>query len=918
MSKIRDIIMSIDHNILNLLKSATKEKPTKIKKRIEVHSKTGTYWREQEVNAPEAENPKRTKKVEDNEVNGSANAEPKAKKTRTKKVDQSNGSANAEPKQSVEQSKDKPIIDIDSLPPELARVVSGLKAEEKEAFFKVWERTNGLPVFGELPKNEDKITRGSRQVLAKVNGHDLTEATIHLQPIQDGKLPDFIYLAGLDIPKSWKNILVSQDSTKPIWAIGIDDNGDRQYMYSPEFRKQAEETKYKYVQQLSQVEGNILEAFQALDPSIYGINNRASEEYRLLTAAKNALTFMFKTGVRVGSKSAKQKNSQGALELTCHNVSQEIRYVKYEDGSIERELIYKIDFVGKDGIPQHIDVFDAETKDIIARCFNTAEARRKDAIKRIPGYKEALDKYKNDLDAYISGVRSGKIKHDSKKAPAMPDIVKNVDCRLFPISYSVITAFLAQTSMTPKDLRTLYASHITKQALGESVNEEIREAGTPTRFLEGHASDPKRFSKTKFSAVTDIEFPKRPIDLSKVKPPVKTLDDAIKYAKSIDDADKQAKVFQQIMLGVSAKVSDYLGNEPIKAFESYIDPQIWQEWQPELMDNWKKYRDNQEKLKRQERIKNLYGEDTEVDTSTNDSTEASQSANGGQTEVEEKRKVRKTRNLYKKTSSYLKPVDKTGIPSTISAAKQAKLQTCTNIMVSTDPSQPLLAKGTLPNGKPYYVYKNSYYQERRAKQKEDIKSVIKNSDKVDTFIDTFMSSKDESQQEIGKMLYLLRHTGLPLGDGKKDLDSKYVGISNLSSDNVFDFTDQGKGWIVQVHTKRDDIKHISVTDEKAIKILDELSKNNHTGNFFKTSPAKFRVILGQLKLTPTDIRALRATELARQALKGLPKPTNAKEFTGQMNLICGTVGEAIGVSRSQAKRTFISPEVFKEWSPEFG
>ena len=171
--------------------------------------------------------------------------------------------------------------------------------------------------------------------------------------------------SGVLIPKGWKNALITSDPADDLQAVGFDEAGRKQYLYSTDHTTRQKEQKY-----------GRQDRFQAAMPSIQAKLNqdKASKEEAAV------LSLISRTGFRVGSENNTRAKVQAYGASTLQG-----RHIKI-DGNV-----VSFDFIGKKGVHIQQTVEDAELAELLRPritdpdepIFNTTDAKIRGYLKSI-------------------------------------------------------------------------------------------------------------------------------------------------------------------------------------------------------------------------------------------------------------------------------------------------------------------------------------------------------------------------------------------------------------------------------------------------------------------------------------------------------------------------------------------------------
>lgn len=171
--------------------------------------------------------------------------------------------------------------------------------------------------------------------------HNITERTKHLVAVQPGSaLPE--HIQKLQLPPSWRNVMISPDPNAELLAIGKDDMDRTQYVYHPDFVKAKSAAKFQRVAELMKKRQELVKFIQKL--------------HKIDPDTSDCLNLILHMGLRPGStKDTKSKvEAIGATTLRGEHV--------IKDGS---KVFLR--FIGKKGVNQDHEVTDPTLKRMLLR-----------------------------------------------------------------------------------------------------------------------------------------------------------------------------------------------------------------------------------------------------------------------------------------------------------------------------------------------------------------------------------------------------------------------------------------------------------------------------------------------------------------------------------------------------------------------
>jgi len=231
-----------------------------------------------------------------------------------------------------------------------------------------------------------------------------------------------------------------------------------------------------------------------------------------------------------------------------------------------------------------------------------------------------------------------------------------------------------------------------------------------------------------------------------------------------------------------------------------------------------------------------------------------------------------------------------------------------DVWINPDKTAPILVTARDEAGRKVYIRSKEYSEAKAAEKFARLRDF---SQAVPAIMKQIR--KDKSNKEEAAILFIISQTGFRVGSEKNTKAKvKAYGISTLegrhvkvNGDNVeFDFigkegirnykTVRSKelAEIISQHKKGDNEKMFKVPGSKALSYLQQIS-----GRPFKVK----------------DFRTYIATNIALEAVKGMPIPTTAKEFKSYKAKVAKKVSEELCNTPDMALKAYIAPEVFTPW-----
>ncbi len=161
---------------------------------------------------------------------------------------------------------------------------------------------------------------------------------------------DLVRIKGLVIPPAWGDVWIAPEADAHLQATGVDDAGRKQYLYHRKWRESADAAKF--------------DRLADFPPALAALRQRVARDLRaghgdLLCATVTRL--IDRCLIRPGSRRrATSGDATGATDLGRANVEAAGRTVV-------------LDFVGKSGVDQHVEVQDRVLSRVLAELLDAAD-----------------------------------------------------------------------------------------------------------------------------------------------------------------------------------------------------------------------------------------------------------------------------------------------------------------------------------------------------------------------------------------------------------------------------------------------------------------------------------------------------------------------------------------------------------------
>lgn len=233
------------------------------------------------------------------------------------------------------------------------------------------------------------------------------------------------------------------------------------------------------------------------------------------------------------------------------------------------------------------------------------------------------------------------------------------------------------------------------------------------------------------------------------------------------------------------------------------------------------------------------------------------------------------------------------------------------VVISEDPSKDILAIAKDDQNRPQYVYSQEHWDKADAEKFDRIRKALqpKNQKKIQETIDGL------EDRETADCLKLILEMGIRPGStadtgakeqayGATTLKGKHVVVKN--NEVYLEFV--GKKGVQQSHKVP--------SDELSAMLIRRKENAGDDGDLFNTTPKKCRDTLKPLNIKVKDLRTLLANKVAIQELQNVKSSSEPKEFEKIRNHIGDVVCGRLGNQRTMSLKSYIDPQVFKDWSPE--
>lgn len=235
------------------------------------------------------------------------------------------------------------------------------------------------------------------------------------------------------------------------------------------------------------------------------------------------------------------------------------------------------------------------------------------------------------------------------------------------------------------------------------------------------------------------------------------------------------------------------------------------------------------------------------------------------------------------------------------------------VVISEDPSKDILAIAKDDQNRPQYVYSQEHWDKADAEKFNRVMEWLKPEKQQE--IQDYIEELDKKDKDTADCLKLILETGIRPGStadtgaekqayGATTLKGRHVVIKN--NDVYLEFT--GKKGVFQSHKVP--------SDDLAAMLIRRKENVGDDGDLFNTTAADCRNAMKPLGLKTKDLRTLLANKIATQELRRTNSTAEPKEFEKIRNHVGDVVCSVLGNQRTMSLKSYINPQVFKDWSPE--
>lgn len=264
-------------------------------------------------------------------------------------------------------------------------------------------------------------------------------------------------------------------------------------------------------------------------------------------------------------------------------------------------------------------------------------------------------------------------------------------------------------------------------------------------------------------------------------------------------------------------------------------------------------------------------------------------------------------NITEKTKHLIPYTSADELPEHIKSLKKPIPPNWRNVMISPIPDSEVLVIGKDDMNRTQYIYNEDIVKQRTSEKFERVRDLMENRTKLDTFIDS-LDNKD-----ISDCLKLITQMGIRPGSSR-DTKAKVeaLGATTLRGENVIE--ENGSVYLRFIGKKGVSQDHLVPSRELSKMLLERKSKAGNSGELFDATDAQLRKALKPLGIKTKDLRTLLANTVAQDSLKAIQPTSDPKEFNKIRNQVGSVVCEVLGNRREESLRSYIDPEVFRNWS----
>jgi DNA topoisomerase-1 len=252
-------------------------------------------------------------------------------------------------------------------------------------------------------------------------------------------------IRSLVIPPAWRDVWIAPEPDAHLQATGIDDAGRKQYLYHARWRDVADAEKFRRLADFAPALVALRQRV-ADDLRPRGLRTKGNGDLLCATAAR----LIDRCLIRPGSRRRNGSSASGATDLGGSEV-------------IVGRGIVVLDFVGKSGVDQHVEVEDRELARVLSVLLDEAE----DDAPLFRSAEHAIDERR--LNAYIGEAsRSDFTAKDFRTWGATATVVEGLaraDPDVDPVEESERAAIAAAADALGNTVAVCRASYVAPAAL---------------------------------------------------------------------------------------------------------------------------------------------------------------------------------------------------------------------------------------------------------------------------------------------------------------------------------------------------------------------------------------------------------------------------------------------------------------------
>lgn len=238
----------------------------------------------------------------------------------------------------------------------------------------------------------------------------------------------------------------------------------------------------------------------------------------------------------------------------------------------------------------------------------------------------------------------------------------------------------------------------------------------------------------------------------------------------------------------------------------------------------------------------------------------------------------------------------------------------TDVTVSADPDADVLVQGRDKAGRSKTVYSDRFHMRNAEIKFARVREgLLKQQEMHDQ---NQLNRTDSKLKEQADCTWLMQEQATrPGSDTDTKAKVKAYGATTLEGRHVVEVEDGVRLQFVGKEGVYHD--HLIRNSALAKMLLGRKKDAGDDGRLFKTDYEKVAAYARTLdsgRFTPKDFRTLKATSLATEAIRGMPRPKTEKERKAAIKTVAERVSNVLGNRPQQALESYISPTVFSVWS----